>query len=113
MQADGPAPKGTQLGVAAGVGGGEGGDVDGVADGLVTRGVDHIAQGLLGILNAAPLRVPIPEEHQLLLLPGPEASHALPVYLGRWGNGISLKGTDSNNQGPSVYGGNPHHKPNC
>lgn len=81
MQADGASPQRTQLRVAAGVGSGEGRDIDGVADGLVAGGVDHVAQGLLGVLDAAALRVPVPEEDELLLLPGPQASHTLPVHL--------------------------------
>ena len=79
--ADGPAQHPGQLGVGVAVGGGEGRDVDGVADGLVARGVDHVAQRLLGVLDAAALRVAVPQEDQLLLLPRPQPAHALPVHL--------------------------------
>lgn len=79
--ADGSSPHGAQLAVAPGVRGGERRDVDGVTDGLVTRRVDHVPQGLLGVLNAAALRVAIAQENQLLLLPRPQASDTFSVDL--------------------------------
>ena len=79
--ADGPAQHARKLRVRVAVGGGEGRDVDGVADGLVARRVDHVAQRLLGVLDAAALRVPVAQEDQLLLLPRPQAAHTLPVHL--------------------------------
>lgn len=81
MRADGPPPHGAQLAVAPGVRGGERRDVDGVTDGLVARRVDHVPQGLLGVLDAASLRVAVPQENQLLLLPRPQASDAFSVDL--------------------------------
>lgn len=65
------------------VGGGEGRDVDGIPDGLVAGRVDHIPQGLFGVLNATTLRVSVPEEDQLLLLPRPEAPDAFLIHLQR------------------------------
>lgn len=79
--ADRPSPHGAQLAVPPGVRGGERGHVDGVADGLVTRGVYHVPQGLLGVLNAATLWVTVAQENQLLLLPRPQATHTLSVHL--------------------------------
>ena len=81
LGADGAPPHRAELGVAPSVGGGERGHVDGVTDGLVARRVDHVAQRLLGVLDAATLRVPVPQEDQLLLLPRPQPAHALPVHL--------------------------------
>ncbi|KAF3845301.1 hypothetical protein F7725_008464 [Dissostichus mawsoni] len=52
------------------VGGGEGGHVDGVSDGLVAGRVDHVPQSLLGVLDAAALRV-ASVEHDDLVLVGP------------------------------------------
>ena len=76
--------------MCGGVGGGQRGDIDGVANGLITRGVDHVAEGLLGVLNAASLGVPVAQEDQLLLLPRPQASHTLPVHLRKAVRGWSL-----------------------
>ena len=59
----------------------QGRHVDGVADGLVAGGVDHVAQRLLGVLDAASLRIAITEKDQLLLLSGPQPSHTLTVHL--------------------------------
>jgi len=81
VRADGPPPHRVQLAVAPGVRGGEGRHVDGVADGLVARRVDHVPEGLLGVLNAAALRVAVAQENQLLLLPRPQPAHTLPVHL--------------------------------
>ena len=55
------------------------GNIDGVADGLVTRGVDYVPQRLLGVLDAASLRVSVPQEDELLLLARPQSSDALSV----------------------------------
>lgn len=92
--ADGASQDVSQLRVGVAVGGGQRRHVDGVADGLVTGRVDHVAQGLLGVLDAAAFGVPVPQEDQLLLLPRPQASHALFINLGgrRCGKcGLSLK----------------------
>lgn len=83
VRANGPPPHGTQLAMAPGIRRGERGDIDGVTDGLVTRRVDHVPQGLFGVLNAAALRVAIAQENQLLLLPRPQASDTLSVDLER------------------------------
>lgn len=80
-QADRAAPQRPQLRVAAGQRGGEGRHVDGVAERLVAGGVDHVAQRLLGVLDAAALGVAVAQKHQLLLLPRPQATHTLTVDL--------------------------------
>ena len=67
--------------VAVGKGGLQWGDVDGIADGKVHGGVDHVAQGLLVVLNGAPLAVMVTEEDELVLLAGPQCSHAFTVDL--------------------------------
>lgn len=77
----GPSPDGPELAVTSSVWGGEGGDVDGVSNRLITGRVDHVAQCLLGILDAATLGVSVPQEDQLLLLPSPESTHTLSVHL--------------------------------
>lgn len=79
--ADGPAQDVSQLGMGVAVGGGQRRHVDGVSNGLVARGVDHVTQGLLGILDAPALWVPVSEEHQLLLLPRPQAPDTFLVHL--------------------------------
>lgn len=79
--ADGASQDVSELGVRVAVGGGQWRHVDGISDWLITGGVDHVAQSLLGVLNAAALRVSVPQEHQLLLLPGPEASDTLFIHL--------------------------------
>ena len=81
VRADRPPPHRAQLAVPPGVRGGEGGHVDGISDGLVAGGVDHIPQGLLGVLNAAALWVTVAQEDQLLLLPRPQPPHTLSVHL--------------------------------
>ena len=55
--------------------------IDGVADWLIARRVDHVAQGLLGVLDTASFWIAIAQEDQLLLLPRPQASNALAIYL--------------------------------
>ena len=67
--------------MAPGVGRCQGGHVDWVANGLVTGGVDHIPQSLLGVLNAAALWVAITQEDQLLLLPCPQPSDTFSIHL--------------------------------
>ena len=67
--------------VAVGEGGLKRGDVDGVADGEVHGGVDHVAEGLLVVLNGATLAVVVTEEDELVLLAGPQRSHTLAVEL--------------------------------
>lgn len=67
--------------MGAHVGGGEGGHVHGVAQRLVTRRVDHVSEGLLGVLDAAALWVAVAQEHQLLLLAGPQAPYTLLIDL--------------------------------
>ena len=79
--ADGASQDVPKLRVRVAVGGGQRRYVDGVSDGLVTRRIDHVSQGLLGVLNAPALRVSVSEEHQLLLLPRPEASHTFFIHL--------------------------------
>lgn len=81
MRADGASPDRAQLDMGPGVGCGEWGDVDGVSDGLITGRVDHVPQGLLGVLDASSFRIPVPQEDQLLLLSGPQPAHTLPVHL--------------------------------
>lgn len=81
MGTHGAPPHRPELAVAPSVRRGERGDVDRVSDGLITRGVDHVAQRLLGVLNAASLGVPVPQEDQLLLLSGPEPTYTLPIHL--------------------------------
>ena len=73
--------QGTQLLMGGGVGRGEGRDVDGVADGLVAGRVDHVAQSLLGVLDAPTFRVAVAEVDELLLLARPQTAHTLPVHL--------------------------------
>lgn len=80
-ETDGAAAYGTDLLVGVTVGGGERGHIDGVTDGLVAGRIDNVPQGLLGILDGASLGVPVPEVNKLLLLPRPQAPHALPVNL--------------------------------
>lgn len=82
-KADGSPQDVAQLGVGVAVGGGQRRHVDGVPDGLVARRVNHVPQGLFGVLDAAPLRVPVSEEDQLLLLPRPKAPDAFFVDLQR------------------------------
>ena len=67
--------------VSTGVGGGERWHIDRVAYGLVTGGVDHIAQCLLGILYAASLWVAIAQVDEFLQLPSPQSTYTLPVDL--------------------------------
>ncbi len=81
MRADGSSPDRTQLNISPGIGGGEWGDIDRVSYGLVTGRVNHVPQGLFGILDATAFRVPVPQEDQLLLLPGPQPTHTLSVHL--------------------------------
>ena len=69
--------------MALAVGGGEGGHVDGVAERQVHRGVGHVSQHRLSILDGSPLAVVIPDEEQLVLLAGPKAPHTLTVHLQR------------------------------
>lgn len=59
MRAYGPSPDRPELAVTSSVRGGEGGDIDRVSNRLVAGRVDHVAQCLLGILDAAALRVSI------------------------------------------------------
>jgi hypothetical protein len=61
--------------------GGQRGDVDGITDRLVARRVDDVPQGLLGVLDAPPFGVPVPQVDELLLLTRPQTSHALLVYF--------------------------------
>lgn len=81
VRADGASPDRKQLNMCPGVGGGEWGDIDRVSDGLVTGRVNHVPQGLFGILDAAAFRVSVPQEDQLLLLSGPQPAHTLSVHL--------------------------------
>lgn len=81
VRADGASPDRAQLDMGPGVGCGERGDVDRVSDGLITGRVDHVPQGLLGVLDTPSFRIPVPQEDQLLLLSGPQPAHTLPVYL--------------------------------
>ncbi len=79
--ADGASQDVSELGVGVAVGGGQRGHIDGISNGLVTRRVDHVSQRLLGVLNAPALRVSVPQEHQLLLLPCPKASDTFFIHL--------------------------------
>lgn len=79
--ADGASQDVSELGVSVAVGGGQWGHVDGIPDGLVTRGVDHVPQSLFGVLDAAALRVSVPQEDQFLLLPRPETSNTFFIHL--------------------------------
>lgn len=45
--------------MGGGIGGGQWRHVDWVSDWLITGGVDHVTEGLFGVLNAASLRVAI------------------------------------------------------
>jgi hypothetical protein len=54
----------TSIGVA--VAGSERRHVDRISNRLVTGGVDHVSQCLLGSLDAASLTVPVPHQDQLL-----------------------------------------------
>lgn len=88
---DGATPDAPQLPVGPEVGRGQRGDVHGVAQGLVAGGGDEVAQDLPVVLDAAPLGVAVPQEYQLLLLPGPQASDTLFVDLraGRAGEQVA------------------------
>lgn len=79
--ADGASQDVSELGVCVAVRGGQWRYIDGIADGLVARRIDHVSQSLLGVLNAPALRVSVPQEHQLLLLPCPKASDTFFVHL--------------------------------
>lgn len=79
--ADGASQDVSELRMRVAVGGGQRRYVDGISDGLVTRGIDHVSQSLLGVLNAPALRVSVSQEHQLLLLPRPEASDTFFIHL--------------------------------
>lgn len=80
-EADGASQDVSQLGVRVTVGGGQGGHVDGISNRLVAGRIDHVPQGLFGVLDATPFGVSVSEEDQLLLLPCPEASHAFFIHL--------------------------------
>lgn len=78
----------SELGVRVAVGGGQRRYIDGIPDGLVARGIDHVSQSLLGVLNAPALWVSVSQEHQLLLLPCPKASDTFFIHL--WHKKFSL-----------------------
>lgn len=63
------------------VGRGERGDVHGVAQRLVAGGVDEVAEDLPVVLDASTLGVAVPQENELLLLPGPQPTDTLLVDL--------------------------------
>ena len=77
---DGP-EEAHELHVRLGEGGEQRRHVDRVAERLVARRVDHVAQHLLRVLDAAALRVPVAHAHELLLLRRPQAAHTLAVQL--------------------------------
>lgn len=81
LQTDRPPHQTAILRVGLRVAGGQRRHVDGVTNRLVAGRVYDVPQRLLGVLDAAPLRVPVPEVHQFLLLAGPQAAHALLVHL--------------------------------
>jgi len=60
---------------------GAAGHLHGVPQRLVAGGVHHVPERLLGVLDASSLRVPVPQEHQLLLLAGPQPAHTLLIDL--------------------------------
>ena len=57
------------------------GDVDGIANGKVHGGVDHVAEGLLVVLNRSSLTVVVSKEDKLLLLASPKGTDTLTIYL--------------------------------
>ena len=67
--------------MAVQVGGVEGRHVDGVADGQVHRGVYHVPEGGLVVLDGASLAVAVAKEDELLLLAGPQTTHTFTVHL--------------------------------
>lgn len=78
---DGASQDVAELWVWVAVGGGQWRYVNWISDRLVTRRVDHVAQGLLSVLDATALWVSVSQEHKLLLLPSPETSDTFFIHL--------------------------------